>query len=212
MFSELRKLFTYFGVLERAPQTEPIEPFERWHDYGPGTGVRIFRPVVYTMEQHVLPQAFFQDHPSIARATAGNSRISKELSDLWFFSFRRCVEAGSVPRNSDINGLPVLRYLSDLAACTTTSRHQEAGLAASVVTLPVPLKSGDAYFIALCTAGNDSGAIRRCFTLEKSTEDGVAYFCELLASGGRANLGPTPLLSREEFANKSLSRLRAIGA
>lgn len=212
MLSDLRRLLTSLGLLRRVPQTQPIEPFEHWRDYGPGTGVQIFRPVVYTLEQHVLPQAFFQNHPAIVRAAQARSRISKELSDLWFHSFRLCAGAGSVPPGSDLDSLPVLRYLADLSAATTFTTHQGTGVVAHIVTPPEPLKSGEAIFIALCVAGTGSGEVRRCFTLEKSTEPDVVFFCELARDGSRANLGPTATVSLDEFARRSLARMPALGA
>lgn len=212
MWSDLRRLLTYLGILRRVPQTKPIEPFERWRDYRPGTGVQIFRPVVYTLEQHVLPQAFFQNHPAIARAALGRSRISKELSDLWFHSFRLCAGAGSVPAEPGLDSLPVLRYLADLGAATTFTTRQGAGVVAHIVIPPEPVKSGEAVFIALCMAGTGAGEVRRCFTLEKSTEQDVVFFCELAKDGSRANLGPTATMSLDEFARTSLARMPALGA
>lgn len=212
MFSDLRRMLTYLGVLRRIPQTMPIEPFERWRDYGLGAGPQIFRPVVNMMEQHVLPQAFFQSHPAITRAISVYSRISRELVDLWFVSFCRCAELGLIPTNSDLSSLPALRYLGDLSGCTTLSTHQESGSVVHIVTPPEPLKPGDAIFISLCTVSTGSGEVRRCFTLEKSHEQGVAYFCELCEGGGRANFGPTSYMSADEFAGKSRARMLEIGA
>jgi len=185
---------------------EPFVPFEtRVEDVISNTRY-IHRPLLYVLQHRLLPDLLSLDEDGWAYFfLAGTS--TQGLNDLVNMAAAICESSGLWPQGiTNLENFPI--YIQKTMSQVSVFLVEDDDWDIRVISMPKPIATSEAYWIALCIPHQRSEDSGRYYTLESSVAKGAVAFCEWTKAGEHINYGIGPLMTVNDFASRIKVMLR----